>query len=270
MDLVQQRSTTLKGIGVLMSQRLSLQLVLIHFALLLSVSVQAYAPDYYTVSEKATASGEVNLLNWSHHNEELPDPDQAYNRKKHYGTWVRERNDGTCFNTRAKVLIQSSEVPVTFANHGCAVTHGQWQDPYSNRQYTDASDIQIDHVVPLKNSYVSGGWKWDAKKRCLYANFRGNDYHLLAVNGPDNMKKGDRTPEKFMPPNKAYSCKYLSIWLKIKLIWNLAMIPSEAQAITALAQQNHCDAQTLSMPVQELNEQRQSIVKNANLCKNVP
>ncbi|WP_413290740.1 DUF1524 domain-containing protein [Bdellovibrio sp. HCB337] len=266
------------------------QLILFKIILASSLSASAWAPDYYTVQDQNAKIQEasmnpletfsevvevaarrkiadLNLMAWDHHEEELEDPATPYNRKSQYGTWVRDRNDGTCYNTRAKVLIRSSEIPVSFASNGCTVKNGLWNDPYSNRQYRDAADIQIDHVVALKNSYVSGGWKWNANKRCLYANFMSNEYHLMAVNGPDNMKKGDRTPEKFMPPNAAYACEYLKIWLKIKLIWNLAMTPSEADAISDLAKQHQCQAADLVMTAQELSQQRQGILDNMGLCK---
>ena len=261
------------------------QLVLLN-ALLISVTAFASSPDYYTVHDdnvsaskasidplqsftstvQQAVSEAINLMNWDHHNQTLEDPTVPYNRKTQYGTWVTA-NDGTCQNTRAKVLMRQSQVPVTFNDGGCTVVNGQWQDPYSDQQYTQASDLQIDHVVPLKNSYMNGGWQWDAYKRCLYANFLANDFHLLAVNGHDNMKKGDNGPDQFMPENQAFSCKYLSIWLKIKLIWNLALPPSEAQAIEQLAQQNHCDTSALSMAAQDLRSQRQFILTNMNFCK---
>lgn len=267
-------------------------LVFAHLILALSVS-KASSPDYYTVhdgtqpeiqevnldpvealSEMAeTAARKVtatlDLMTWDHHEETLQDPSVPYNRKNHYGTWVRDPRDTTCYNTRAKVLIRSSSVPVSFSSSNrCSVRGGEWHDPYSNRQYTDAADVQIDHFVPLKNSYVSGAWKWTGKKRCLYANFMSNDFHLMAVNGPDNMKKGDRTPEGFMPPNVGYACRYLANWLKIKLIWNLALTPSEGNAIARLARQNHCDSVTLSMATQDLSQQRRAVLDNMDLCAN--
>jgi hypothetical protein len=277
-----------------MAQRETRQFVFAHLIFLISLSAQASVPDYYTVQESVAQSSRedsvevsldpistlseiletsakkdfnLNLMSWNHHNEELVDPAVPYDRKKQYGTWVRDPREKNCYNTRARVLIRSSDTPVNFSANGCTVTGGQWHDPYSNRQYTQASDIQIDHVVPLKNSYVSGAWKWDTSKRCLYANFMSNEFHLLAVNGPDNMKKGDRTPEKFMPPNRAYSCSYLTIWLKIKLIWNLAMTPSEAHAISELVKQNQCDPSMLAMTSQDLSKQRQGILDNMNLCR---
>src|SRR3989344_1166065 len=164
MDLGQQEATTLKGIGVLMAHRMTKHLVFIHFVFFISLSAWALAPDYYTVNDhtpriqestldpvetlsevlvQARKTRILNLLNWFHHQEELKDPTTRYNRKDHYGTCVLDPQDGTCYNTRAKVLIRSSEVPVTFAAHGCSVIEGRWQDPYSNRQYTLASDIQI-------------------------------------------------------------------------------------------------------------------------------
>lgn len=282
------RKLLLKGIG--MVPRKTSLLVFAQILLALSIS-QASSPDYYTVhdgttpqiqdatldpidtfteiaeaaAEKVTAN--LDLMTWDHHQETLKDPSVPYNRKDHYGTWVRDPRDSTCYNTRAKVLIRASSVPVSFSSSNrCTVTAGQWHDPYSNRQYSDADDIQIDHVVPLKNSYISGAWKWTQKKRCLYANFLSNEFHLMAVNGPDNMKKGDRSPEGFMPPNKAYACDYLANWLKIKLIWNLALTPSEAAAVNRLTQQNHCDSVTLSMASQDLSQQRRAVLDNMDLC----
>ncbi len=266
------------------------QLVFAYLIFFISFSTLASSPDYYTVQdnlsskisdvslspistfsqvleESAKKTFDLNLMSWNHHNEELVDPAISYERKTQYGTWVRDPKEKNCYNTRARVLIRSSDTPVSFNASGCTVTAGQWHDPYSNRQYTQASDIQIDHVVPLKNSYMSGAWKWDFKKRCLYANFMSNEFHLLAVNGPDNMRKGDKTPEGFMPSNAAYSCDYLTIWLKIKMIWNLAMTPSEAQAISHLVKQNHCDMSLLVMTSQELSQQRQSILESMTLCR---
>ncbi|MGZ3747100.1 MAG: HNH endonuclease family protein [Pseudobdellovibrionaceae bacterium] len=271
---------------------MNMKIIFAHLIFLISFSAQASWPDYYTVEESESLRShhsdpslnpmealnglaeearakilDFNLLSWTHHNEELADPEVPYDRKSQYGTWVRDPREKNCYNTRARVLIRSSEIPVSFSTNGCTVVSGQWHDPYSDSEFTQASDLQIDHVVPLKNSYVSGAWKWDGAKRCLYGNFMSNEFHLLAVNGHDNMKKGDRTPEEFMPPNEAYACTYLTIWLKIKLIWNLAMTPSEAQAISQLVKQNNCDESLLVMTSEDLNHQRESILENMTLCQ---
>jgi uncharacterized protein DUF1524 len=283
----------LKGIG--MVPRKTSLLVFTQIIFTLSIS-KAASPDYFTVHDvsqprlqsqlqeessldPAAALSELadvtvknmatslDLMAWDHHLQTLEDPTIPYSRKDQYGSWIHDPRDSDCYNTRAKVLIRASSVPVSFSGaKGCTVKGGQWQDPYTDRSYTDTANLQIDHVVPLKNSYISGAWQWDGKKRCLYANFLSNDFHLLAVDGGENMKKGDRTPEGYMPPSKGFACEYLAIWLKIKLIWNLALTPSEATAISRLSQENHCDAGVLSMANKDLSQQRQAILANMDLC----
>ena len=45
----------------------------------------------------------------------------------------------------------------------CIVASGRWTDTYSYGVYTDPSELDIDHVVPLQNAYLSGGWKWTSR-----------------------------------------------------------------------------------------------------------
>lgn len=243
-------------------------------------------PDYYKVSEKALkpktmfdplqevadlmsapANQGLNLLVWSHSTRALPEPAEKYNRKQHFGRWVNDPTDDECWNTRAKVLIRDSEISVTFKNGSdCVVEKGRWLDPYTGTKITDAKDVQIDHFVPLKNSYISGGWKWEPLKKCMYANFISNDFHLLAVDASENMSKGDDTPEMYMPPNEAFTCEYLQRWLKIKLIWSLAMQPGEALAIEDLLTQYHCPAKMFQFSRSELTANRKAITDDRDQC----
>lgn len=243
-------------------------------------------PDYYKVSEKslkpkslfdplqevaevmiASAEQGLDLLVWSHSSRALPEPSEKYNRKKHFGRWVNDPTDDQCWNTRAKVLIRDSEVPVTFKpGSDCVVEKGRWRDPYTGTTITEARGVQIDHFVPLKNSYISGGWKWEPLKKCMYANFLSNDFHLLAVDARENMSKGDDTPEMYMPPNDAFTCDYLQRWLKVKLIWSLAMQPGEALAIEDLLTQNHCPATMFKFSRAELTANRKAILNDRDQC----
>lgn len=208
-----------------------------------------------------------SLLQFDHHKESYGDVTEPYNRAKHFGGWLNDRRDDVCYNTRVKVLIRDSESAVDFSANGCSVSGGKWQDPYGDRSYTRASDIQIDHFVPLKNAYVSGAYKWNKTKRCLYGNFLGNDFHLLAVYGKENASKSDKTPEGYMPPNPAYRCQYLVQWLKVKMIWSLGLTPPEKERVIELAQENHCDANQFVYSAAELAGQRQFIVDNLSMCQ---
>lgn len=207
-----------------------------------------------------------SLLDFEYHEDSYGDVDEPYNRQKHFGSWVDDSRDDNCYSTRAKVLIRDSAEEVTFSRNGCTVATGYWADPYAGDSYTDAKDIQVDHFVPLKNAYISGAYKWSPRERCLYANFLGNNFHLLPVYGKENNKKSDKTPEGYMPRNSSYSCQYLAQWLKIKLIWSLGLTPPEKEKILALIQENDCDISQMSFSAQELTEQRQFMNENMDLC----
>jgi hypothetical protein len=164
-----------------------------------------------------------------------------YDRRNQFGTWIKPSPETDCYNTRAKILIRDSIDPVGFAaKNPCRVETGHWFDVYTGQDFTQARDIQIDHVVPLKNAYLSGAWRWDDKERCHYANFIAYDSHLLAVSGTENMRKRDRTPAQYMPPDPKFACAYLQRWLNIKAVWDLTLDEDEADTIQALMESNHC------------------------------
>lgn len=208
-----------------------------------------------------------NLLVWQQFNQQLPVPNEAYDRKKHFGTWIVDSRTGGCINTRGLVLIRDSKTQVgMLPGNTCTVATGQWTDPYSNKVINSSVDIQIDHMVPLKHAYIAGGWKWDAKLKCLYANYMGYKGHLVSSSGVENQLKSDSTPYSYLPPNSGYVCTYLAEWLKIKMIWNLALIPPEAQAITAAYKKYKCSSTMFEVSLVELNQQRKWIKDNYNLC----
>lgn len=201
--------------------------------------------------QRIEAAG-VNLLKWIFNDSDWPEPPEKYNRKKHFGEWMNDPRDNECHNTRATVLIRDSKRPVTFNSGGCTVRTGEWHEPYNGLVHTSATDVQIDHVVALKNTYISGGWRWSRLTRCVYANFLANDFHLVAADGRANLSKGDQTPATWMPRNKAHTCDYLRDWLSIKLIWGLLMNPKETAAIQSEFRKAGCDAADFRFSAAEL------------------
>jgi hypothetical protein len=115
------------------------------------------------------------------------------------------------------------------------VLAGTWHDPYTDKtlHFTNLKDlsqaeaIQIDHVVPLAEAWVSGARHWSGDRRVEFA----NDLHeLLAVDGPTNMSKGDGDPAAWRP-RKGYQCTYAVRWIAIKTRWHLAVDPPEKAAL---------------------------------------
>jgi hypothetical protein len=115
------------------------------------------------------------------------------------------------------------------------VLAGTWVDPYTGARlaFTDLKDlhqaqaIQIDHVVPLAEAWVSGASSWTAKRRLRYANDLGD---LVASSGPVNASKGAYDPAAWRP-KKAHQCSYATRWIAIKHRWRLAVDPSEVAAL---------------------------------------
>ena len=67
-------------------------------------------------------------------------------------------DDSDCQNTRHEVLIEESSKQVTFkSDKQCQVAAGEWLDLYTSDTVTDATKLDVDHMVPLKNAHDSGG-----------------------------------------------------------------------------------------------------------------
>ena len=91
----------------------------------------------------------------------------------------------------------------------------------------EAQAIQIDHVVPLAEAWVSGASAWSPRRRLRYANDLGD---LVAASGPVNASKGSSDPAAWRP-RKPYQCAYAARWIAIKHRWRLAVDPSEVAAL---------------------------------------
>lgn len=226
---------------------------------------ETYKYPYYFVFAAADEGDAINLSAFKRVSSTFPLPAQDYDRDNQFGEWIKPVK-GSCLNTRGVVLQRDSSVGVT-VNEKCTVTAGAWYDPYTDKNYNDANDIQIDHVVALKNAYMTGGHTWNNGKRCLYANYLGNNFHLLAVNGPENMKKSDKSPLEYVPPNREYVCEYLRNWLQIKYIWDLKMTPREVTAIENEIAENHCSEKDLTISKYDVEVQRKYMETNKNLCQ---
>jgi hypothetical protein len=214
---------------------------------------------------------EIDLLTWSEHNSNPPLPPQKYVREHHFGTWIDFPNDDSCLTTRGLVLERDSKVPVeTYEHDHCYVSKGRWYDPYTNDNYSDAREVQIDHVVPLKEAYISGAFKWSWKQRCAYFNFLGNSYHLMPIESSVNGKKSDKGPDRWMPPNEEYYCQYISNWLRIKAIWQLMMSEDEVHAIGEIIENYSCDPNLFKVTSQDLKAQRALVNEIADECPNSP
>lgn len=168
-------------------------------------------------------------------------PQKAGYVRSAFGTrWVD--TDGNGCNQRDDVLLRDG-VPGTVLvvrQGACAhdVVAGEWVDPYTGaglvfddlKDQAQAQGVQIDHVVPLAEAWVSGAAEWSDDQRRSFANDLGE---LLAVDGPTNASKGDGDPAAWRPKKK-YQCDYARRWIGIKQTWNLALDESEKRALSEM------------------------------------
>ena len=73
--------------------------------------------------------------------------DDDYDRDE-FPHWIEQ---GKECNTR-EVVLKRDGSNVT-QNSECQATSGLWKSPYDGKSWTDADDIQIDHMVPLANAW---------------------------------------------------------------------------------------------------------------------
>ena len=155
-------------------------------------------------------------------------PEYSRSEWKHW-----EDHDGDCQDARQEVLIAESLVSVTFeTDRGCRVETGRWFGAFTGVFVDDPRELDIDHMVPLKNAHLSGGWSWDTEMREEYANYLGEENHLIAVTKGANRSKGAKGPEEWGPPEQSYWCQYATDWTEVKARWSLTMTEQEAEIVT--------------------------------------
>ena len=127
------------------------------------------------------------------------------------------------------------EIEVRDGTQGCVVVAGVLDDPYTGATVTfvkaEASEVPIDHVVPLAAAWVQGAAEWTRDERTAFANDLGN---LMATTQEQNSAKGDSTADEWLPPDPAYGCSYATVVITVKDRYGLAVSPAEADTLESL------------------------------------
>ena len=152
-----------------------------------------------------------------------------YSRSQ-WNHWTDE--DGDCQDARQEALISESLVGVTFeSERKCRVATGRWYGAFTGIYVEAPGDLDVDHLVPLKNAHDSGGWAWSSDRKQEYANNLGDPDHLIAVTKGANRSKGAKGPEEWRPPDEGYWCQYATDWTEVKMEWGLTMTQRETEAV---------------------------------------
>ena len=115
----------------------------------------------------------------------------------------------------------------------CRPTSGDWISPYDNVAATLPGDLDIDHVVPLKEAWVSGARRWTTTQREAFVNDLTRP-QLVAITDNLSQAKGDEDPAQWAPPLHSFVCTYVRAWVEVKYYYGLSVASAEQVALTRL------------------------------------
>lgn len=153
-----------------------------------------------------------------------PSERDTYERA-HFGEWIDHDGDGC--NTRCEVIERQR------LDHVDGLPAGGWNSVLDGIVTDRAGDLDVDHVVPLAEAWVSGAATWSPLRRLDFA----NDLEpggLLAVSASVNRSKGDRDPAEWVPPDESVWCGYAAAWVRTKVRWDLSVDPLEFTALATM------------------------------------
>ncbi|KQX40652.1 hypothetical protein ASD97_39710 [Streptomyces sp. Root63] len=190
---------------------------------LLSAPAAQAAP----AAEVTTLADAVGLV-------QVTEEDRTGYTRSSFKHWNSGDNSTDGCNTRAEVLLAEAVVAPT-VEAGCKLTGGTWISYYDGQEVTSAGALDIDHMVPLAESWDSGASAWTAARREAYANDQGAHVSLVAVTARSNRQKSDQDPADWMPPSPDAQCRYISEWVSTKLRWQLTADDRELEALKVYA-----------------------------------
>lgn len=166
----------------------------------------------------------------------------GYNREQFGSGWAAV---GNC-DMREHILARDMAGVTYRSATDCTVMRGTLNDPYTGKVINfvrgpdTSGDVQIDHVVALGDAWQKGAQQ-------LLPETRGQLYNdpleLLAVDGSANQQKGDGDAATWLPPNKAYRCRYVARQIAVKQKYHLWVTAAEHDAMQRIL--NTCPGQVL-------------------------
>ncbi|MEV6824595.1 HNH endonuclease family protein [Amycolatopsis sp. NPDC051102] len=145
-----------------------------------------------------------------------------------------DKVDANC-DVREQVLKRDGKDVKTDAQ--CAPKSGTWVSPYDGQTWHKSSDVDIDHVVPLGQAWISGAKSWTRQRREQFANDLVRP-QLKAVTDNLNEQKSDKAPDAWKPPLVSYWCTYATDWIVVKTNYGLTITVPEKKALETML--GHC------------------------------
>lgn len=162
----------------------------------------------------------------------------GYHRDLFEPGWGTDRGCGVRDRILARDLVDVRHRPGT---RGCVVTAGTLHDSYTGSTVAfvkgerTSTLVQVDHRYAAALAWQHGAQQWTPDRRERFFNDPTN---LQAVSASVNQAKGASGPGSWLPPNKAYRCRYVIAFVEVAARWKLSMNPGDHRMSTAVL--NRC------------------------------
>ncbi|MFF3325403.1 HNH endonuclease family protein [Streptomyces sp. NPDC002889] len=165
-------------------------------------------------------------------------PKTGYDRDRFGYAWM-DTADGVPLarngcDTRNDLLNRDGQDLRFRSGSDCVVVSMTLHDPYTGEaiewRKRQATEVQIDHVVPLSYSWQMGAARWGVAKRRQLAN---DPLNLLPVDGPSNSRKGDSGPASWLPPSKRIRCAYVVRIAQVAVKYEMPVTAADKRAMLA-------------------------------------
>jgi hypothetical protein len=143
--------------------------------------------------------------------------------------WSFEQDyDGDCQSTRQELLILTSIGEIRYTNpRNCVVRTGRWIDEYTGKEFTVATQLDVDHIIPRMYAHTHGGDAWPAQKKLQFSN---DPMNMVLVERREIRRKRDRGPNRYLP-REEFQCEYVRLWDAIADKYDLRIEGSDRGAI---------------------------------------
>ncbi|MFJ2145741.1 HNH endonuclease family protein [Glutamicibacter sp. NPDC087831] len=154
----------------------------------------------------------------------------GYNRNKKFGNGWKDFDKDKCDERQNTLSRDMSKVKFKDRKK-CTLASGTLHDSYTGKRINwkvKSGSVDIDHVVSLKNAWISGGQKLSQAQRQALAN---DPLNLMAADASANRQKGDKNTAEWLPKNKSFRCQYVATQISVKKKYVLSVTKAEKQAM---------------------------------------
>jgi lysophospholipase L1-like esterase len=130
-------------------------------------------------------------------------------------------------STRQEVLNRDAGGTIIQIDN-CTVA-GVWRSFYDGKKRTDPAAVVVDRLVPNREAWRSGAWRWTDAQRTAFANDLGYKYSLRVATTKAVASRGSKDPARWLPKKDA--CTYAKAWVAVKSRWHLSVDRAEKAAL---------------------------------------